>query len=41
MAKPKKIQLKPSNLEKDPITGAYKPNEFKEMAEMKEIADHR
>ena len=28
-------------MEKDPLSGAYKPPELQEIAEMKSIADHR
>eukprot|EP00347_Sterkiella_histriomuscorum_P003332 403364693 len=37
----KLFEFQPSYLEKDPITGAYKPKELIEIAEMKDITDHR
>lgn len=36
-----RVRLQPSNVEKDPMSGAYKPREMQEIAEMKAIADHR
>ncbi|CDW86950.1 ankyrin repeat protein [Stylonychia lemnae] len=37
----KRIEFKPSSLELDPITGAYKPKEIIDLVEMKDIIDHR